>query len=199
MLLGSKLSPPRRSHFYIELCKAIFKRLLLLNQYGKLTTLNRNDPWWSPTKIVQTVPIGCISRSRGKKIGFQNAIFNNLLIRNYKAQSLHIWYITSARHLLPELFKLCHLGPNWPCPVVTILHWNYIRKTSMTSSPKPLMGNWPNSTVMNPGWFSTKIVQTVSIGCVRKSRGQSIGFQNAIFKNILIHNYKIDIIQLFTY
>jgi len=36
-----------------------------------LTKLYRNDP---STKVVQTVPVGCISRSKGKKIGFQNAI-----------------------------------------------------------------------------------------------------------------------------
>jgi len=30
---------------------------------------------WSPRKIVQTVLIGCICRSRGQKIGLQNAIF----------------------------------------------------------------------------------------------------------------------------
>jgi len=28
---------------------------------------------WSPTKIVQMVLIGCISRSLGQKIGFHNA------------------------------------------------------------------------------------------------------------------------------
>ena len=31
-------------------------------------------PGWSPTKVVQTVLIVCISRSWGQKIGFQNAI-----------------------------------------------------------------------------------------------------------------------------
>jgi len=30
-------------------------------------------PAWSFTEIVQMVLIGCISRSQGKKIGFQNA------------------------------------------------------------------------------------------------------------------------------
>ena len=53
-------------------------------------------PGWSPTKVVQMVLIGCICRSRGQKAGFQNAIFKNLLVWNYKAQSFHIWYIASA-------------------------------------------------------------------------------------------------------
>ena len=47
---------------------------------------------WFPIKVVQTVQVNCISMSRGQKIGFQNAIFKNLLVRNYKAQSFHIWY-----------------------------------------------------------------------------------------------------------
>ena len=57
-------------------------------------------PGWSPTKIVQMVLIGCISRSQSQKLGFQNAIFKNL-VWNYKAQSFHIWCITSSRGPLP--------------------------------------------------------------------------------------------------
>jgi len=74
-------------------------------------------PGWSPIKAVQTVPIGCISRSRGQEIGFQNAIFKNLLVRNYKAQRFHIWYIhvASSRGPLPKLFKLCPWGQNCFC------------------------------------------------------------------------------------
>jgi len=52
-------------------------------------------PGWSPIKVVQTVPVGCISRSLGQKIVFQNAIFKNLVWK-YKAQSLHIWYRASS-------------------------------------------------------------------------------------------------------
>jgi len=91
--------------------------------YWILTKLHRNHSWGSPIKVVQTVPVGCISRSQGKTIGFQNAIFKNLLFRNYKAQSFHIWYIASSKGPLPNLFKLCPWGLNWPCPSVTILHW----------------------------------------------------------------------------
>jgi len=68
-------------------------------------------PGWSPTKIVQMVLIGCICRSRGEKIGFQNVIFKNLLVWNNKAQRFHIWYIiASSRGPLPKLFKLCPWG-----------------------------------------------------------------------------------------
>ena len=84
-------------------------------------------PWWSPIKYVS---VGCISRSRGQKIVFQNAIFKNLLVQNYNAQSFHIWYITSSRGPLPKLFKLCPLGQNWPRSGGHNFTLNYIRKTS---------------------------------------------------------------------
>jgi len=69
-------------------------------------------PGWSSIKVVQTVLIGCISRSRGQKIGLQNAILKNLLVWNYKVQSFHIWYIALSRGILPKLFKLCPWGQN---------------------------------------------------------------------------------------
>ena len=28
-------------------------------------------------------------------------------------QSLHIWYVTSSRGILPKLFKRCHCDQNW--------------------------------------------------------------------------------------
>ena len=85
---------------------------------------------WSPTKVVQMLLIGCISRSRGQKVGFLNAIFKNLLVWNYKAQSFHIKYIASSRSPLPKLFKLCPWGQNWPCPGGHNFTLNYIRKSS---------------------------------------------------------------------
>jgi len=84
---------------------------------------------WSPTKIVQMVLIGCIRRSRGQTIGFQKAIFKNLLW-NYKAQSFHIWYITSSRGPLLKLFKLCPWGQNWPRLGGHNFTLIYIRKTA---------------------------------------------------------------------
>ena len=70
-------------------------------------------PRCSSTKVVQTIPVGCIRRSPSHKIGFQNAILKNLLVWNYKAQSFHIWYIASVSRWqewsldgpLPKLFK----------------------------------------------------------------------------------------------
>ena len=49
----------------------------------------------------------------------------------------------------------------------------------MTSVLEPLMGIWPNSIGMVPGWSPTKIVQMVLIDCISRSRGQKIGFHNA--------------------
>ena len=87
-------------------------------------------PGWSPTKTVQMVLIGCICRSRGQKIGFQNAIFKNLLVWNNKAQRFHIWYIASSRGPLPKLFKLCPWGQNCSCPGGHNFTLSYIRKIS---------------------------------------------------------------------
>ena len=84
---------------------------------------------WSSTKVVHTVQVGCISRSQGQKISFQNAIFKNP-VGNCKAQSFLIWYITSSRGPLPKLFKLCPWGQNWPRPGGHNFTWNYIWKTS---------------------------------------------------------------------
>ena len=79
-------------------------------------------PGLSSTKIVQTVPVGCISRSQGQKIGFQNSIFKNL-VWNHKAQTFHIWY----RNQLEVLYQSCsNYVPGIkmdPTPGVTILHW----------------------------------------------------------------------------
>jgi len=133
-------------------------------------------PGWSLTEIVQIVLIGCISRSRGQKIGFQNAIFKKFLVWNYKAQGFHIWFIASNRGPLPKLFKLSPLGQNWPRPGGHNFTLNYIGKIQTTSSLEPLMGIWPNWTGMVPGWSPTKIVQMVLFGCISRSQGQKIGF-----------------------
>jgi len=55
-----------------------------------MTNFNRNDPWVVPK-------LNCLNGSdwlhkkvTGSKIMFLNAIFKNVLVRNYKAQSFHI-------------------------------------------------------------------------------------------------------------
>jgi len=65
--------------------------------------------------------IGCICRSRGQKVGFQNAIFKHR-VWNYKAQSFHIWYIiTSSRSSLPIFSYINKMASPWPFPQVSDL------------------------------------------------------------------------------
>ena len=40
-------------------------------------------PGWSPTKVVQIVPVGCISRSQGKKKGFSKILFETTRHRSF--------------------------------------------------------------------------------------------------------------------
>ena len=99
MCMGSKLTPPWGSQFYIKLYRENFKRFHSWTANGNLTGM---VPVWCLTKNVKMVMIGFINRSRGKKTCFQNTIFKNLLVWNYTAQSFHIWYIASSRGSLPN-------------------------------------------------------------------------------------------------
>jgi len=109
----------------------LLKHLLLCNRsLDFLLNFTEIIPVWSSTKVVQTVPVGCLSNLRGQKNRFQNAIFKNLLVWNYKSQSCHIWYIASYKCPLPKLFKLCPNGQDWPRPWGHNFTLNYIRKTS---------------------------------------------------------------------
>jgi len=67
--LGVKINFALGSQFYIELYKENFEWLSLELLMGIWLNLTGMIPGWSPTKFFQTVPIGCISRSRSKKIG----------------------------------------------------------------------------------------------------------------------------------
>jgi len=131
MPLGSKLTPPGGHNFTLNYIK---KSASVMTSLEPLMVIWPNSigmvPWWSPTKIVQMVLIGCISRSRVQNIGFQNAIFKNLFVWNYKAQSFHIWYIASSRGHLPKLFKLCPGVKIDPAPWGHNFTLNYIRKSS---------------------------------------------------------------------
>jgi len=140
-------------------------------------------PGWSSTKVVQMVLIGCISKSPGKKIGFQNAIVKNLLVWKCKALSFHILYIASSRGPLPKLFKLCPWGHNFTL--------NYIRKSSNDIFSWTANGNLTKLNRNGPWVISYQNGQMVLIGCICRSRGQKIGYQKAIFKNLFLWNYKV--------
>jgi len=146
---------------------------------------------WSSTKVGQTDPVSCISRLRGQKIGFFKCNSQKSSYLKLQGPDLSFWYIASSRGPLPKLFKLCSWGLNWPCPGGHNFTLNYMREVQRTSL-EPLMGLWPNSTGMVPGWSPTKIVQMVLIGCRSRSQGQ----KNAIFKNLLDWNYKAQIYHI---
>jgi len=80
---GIKIDPAPGSQFinftlsYIRISSNNF---FLKPLMGILPNLSGMIPGWSPTKFVQMVLIGCISRSQGLKLGFPNAIFKNLLV-----------------------------------------------------------------------------------------------------------------------
>jgi len=63
-------------------------------------------PGWSLIKVVQTIPVGCISRSRVQKIGFQNAFFKNLLDRMSETTRPRA-FIFGILHHLEVLYQSC--------------------------------------------------------------------------------------------
>jgi len=129
--LGSKLTPPRGSQLYTELYQEKFKRHLLLN---RLMLFDQTQQEWSLggllPKLFKWFWLVAYVGHGVKKIGLQKAIFKNLLLWNYKAQSFYIWYITLSRGPLPKLFKLCPWGQNWHSPGGHSFTLNYMRKTS---------------------------------------------------------------------
>ena len=50
-----------------------------------------------------------------------------------------------------------------------------------TSHLKPLIEFWPNFTGMTTRWSSTKVVQTVPVDCISRSRGQKCNFQKSSY------------------
>jgi len=148
-------------------------------------------PGWSPTKIVQMVLIGCISRSRGQKKFFLNATLKNLFVWNYKAKSFHIWYIASSRGPLPKSFKLCSWGENWPRPGGHNFTLNYMRKTANDFFSWTAYRNLTKLNRNGPWVVPYRNCSNGSDWLHKKVTGQKIGFQNAIFKNLLVWNYKV--------
>jgi len=100
------------------------------------------------------------------------------------AQSFHIWYITSSRGPLPKLFKQCPWGQIEPARGHNFT-LNYIRKTSHDFLSWTDNGNL---TKLDRNGPCVVHYQTFSNG-FDWSRGQKIGFQNAIFKYLLVWNY----------
>ena len=66
-------------------------------------------PWWSSTKIVQMVLIGCICRSWGQKEVFKMQL-SIIVFSETTWPRAFMFGITSSRGPLPKLFKLCPWG-----------------------------------------------------------------------------------------
>jgi len=107
MPLGSKLTPPWGVTILHWIIKGNLQTIPFFEPLMGIWLNSTGVPGWSPTKIVQMVLIGCISRSQGKKR-----------------------FSASSRGPLPKLFKLCPWGQNWTRPGGHNFTLNYIRKTS---------------------------------------------------------------------
>jgi len=116
---GVKIGQPGSHNFILNYIRKSSNNFFSWTANGNLTNPTGMVSGWSPTKIVQMVLIGCISRSWGKNIGLQIAIFKNL-VWNYKAQSFHI-YRSSTNIWWTTLVVLCkwlHCDP-WIFPQVS--------------------------------------------------------------------------------
>ena len=61
-----------------------------------------------------------------------------------------------------------------------------------TTSPKPLIGLWPNFTGMILGWSSFKVAQMVPVHCTSRSQELKIDFLTENLKNLLVRNHWTD-------
>jgi len=179
MPLASKLSPPQGYNFTLSYIRKTLNDFLSSAANRNLTKLKRVVPFENCSD-----GFGWLHKLvTGSKMGFQNATFKNLIVWNYKAQSFHIWYTASSRGPLPKLFKWCPWGKNWPRPGGHNFTLNYIWILQMTSSLAPLMGIWPNSTGMIPGWSPKKLVHMVLICCISKlMKGKATGSKSRFSK-----------------
>ena len=103
----------------------------------------------------------------------------------YTAYDINPWYL-----IMPPSKKRGHIVLLMSVSLSVCIASKQFFQT--TSPLKLLIGFWPNLTGMIPGWSPTKVVQTVPVGCLSRSWGHKIGFQNAIFKNLvwnLVSNY----------
>jgi len=178
MPLGSKLTPRRESQFYIELyIRKTSNGFFSCTAYGNLIKLDRNGPWVVP---YQNCSNGS-DWSWGQKIGLQNAIFKNLLVWNYKAQSVLTSFIASSRGPLPKFFKLCPWGQNWPRPGGHNFTLNYIMKTSNNFLSWTANGNLTKLD-RNGRWVVPyNVPQMVLIGCISRSQGHKNRFSKFNF------------------
>ena len=105
--------------------------------------------------------------------------------------SIHVLYLQLRRKYCHQ-YTSCTCKPEnvvrWTCHVMTM--WAFVitfcpmcvrasvRKQFLqtTSSPKPLIGIWPNFTGMILGWSSFKVVQMIPVHFISRSQGLKIDF-----------------------
>ena len=83
----------------------IFKQHLLLNHWLEFDQTTGMILSWSSFKVVQMVPVPCISRSQELKIDFLTKNLKNLLVRNHRTDFNIILQKCSFGDPLPRLFK----------------------------------------------------------------------------------------------
>ena len=80
-----------------------------------------------PTRVVQTVQVGCISRSRGQKIGFKLP-FSNIVSGTTRSKA----YICSLQHHQEVLHQnYATWGQPWPCLMGNKIILIYIAKSPL--------------------------------------------------------------------
>jgi len=111
----------------------VFKQLLLCN---RSLDFDQTSQEWSPTKVVQSVLVGCISRSQGKKKVFKMQFLKIFLSETTRPRA----FIFGLYHHLEVFYKSCS---------------NYALVVKIDSAPGVTIFH---SAGMIPGWSPTKII-----------------------------------------
>ena len=115
---------------------------------------------WSSFKVVQMVPVHCISRSQELKIDFLSKNSKNLLLRNHWTDFNKILQKCSFGDPLPRLFKPFGFIKKHGRQGAGLIFPIYLyRKLWKSSCQKPLDQFQYNFAEMFLWWSSTKIVQ----------------------------------------
>ena len=119
---------------------------------------------WSSFKVVQMVPVHCISRSQELKIDFLTKNLKNLLVRNHWTDFNIILQKCSFGDPLPRLFKPFGFVKKHGRQGAGLIFPMYLyRKLQKSSCQKPLDRFQCDFAEMFLWWSSTKIVQAIWI------------------------------------
>ena len=149
---------------------------------------------WSSFKVVQMVPVHCISRSQELKIDFLTKNSKNLLVRNHWTDFNKILQKYSFGDPLPRLFKPFGFVKKHGRQGVGLIFPIYLyRKLKKSSCQKPLDQFQYNFAEMFLWWSCCKIVQAFWIRQKTWPPGGRGLFSLYIcienFKNLLVRNH----------